>query len=176
MTSLRQEKPSIETLLKESGAVVDQLRKPRFVRQPKAVESTRYQRKLYNILNEVESLILDTHIYNSAKKQLVEDFELTKSHIAMAVRISLVHLHKLCEFDVNHKRSETLKEIRETFENQMKIRNQKEPKSNETTDEEDIFSDNFSPADFFNNQSDEGNNKEVDLFDLLTQYGLVFPI
>ena len=57
----------------------------------------------------------------------------------------------------------------------MVIRSQKEPKSNETN-EEDIFSDNFSPADFFNNQSDESNNKEVDLFDLLTQYGLVFPI
>ena len=70
MTSLRQEKPSIETLLTESGAVVDQLRKPRFVRQPKAVESTRYRRKLYNILNEVESLTLDTHIYNSAKKTI----------------------------------------------------------------------------------------------------------
>ena len=175
MTSLRQEKPSIETLLKESGVVVDQLRKPRFVRQLKAVESTRYRRKLYNILNEVESLILETPIYNSAKKQLVDDFELTKSHIAMAVRISLVHLHKLCEFDVNYKRNEALKEIHETFHNQMVIRSQKEPKPNETN-EEDIFSDNFSPADFFNNQSDESNNKEVDLFDLLTQYGLVFPI
>ena len=175
MTSIRQEKPSVETLLTESGSVVDQLRKSRYVRQPKAVESIRYRRKLYNILNEVESLMLDTHIYNSTKKQLVEDFELTKSHIAMAIRISLVHLHKICEMDVNYKRSEALKNICETFENQMEIRSRKDPEINKTN-EEDIFSENFSPADLFNNQSDESNNKEVDLFDLLTQYGLVFPI
>jgi hypothetical protein len=169
MTSIRQEKPSIETLLTESGTVVDQLRKLRYVRQLKALESVRYRRKLFNILNEVESLMLDTHIYNPTKRQLVEDFDLTKGHIAMALRVSIVHLHKICEFDVNHKRNKALKD-------QMEIRNQKDPKLNETTNEEDIFSENFSPADLFNNQSDESNNKEVDLFDLLTQYGLNFPI
>jgi hypothetical protein len=57
----------------------------------------------------------------------------------------------------------------------MEIRSRKDPKINETN-EEDIFSENFSPADLFNNQSDESNNKEVDLFDLITQYGLVFHI
>ena len=169
MTSIRQEKPSVETLLTESGTVVDQLRKPRYVRQLKALESVRYRRKLYNILNEVESLMLDTHIYNPTKRQLVENFDLTKDHIAMALRISIVHLHKICEFDVNYKRNKALKD-------QMEIRNQKGPKLNKTTNEEDIFSENFSPADLFNDQSDESNNKEVDLFDLLTQYGLNFPI
>ena len=176
MTSLQQEKPTVEALLKESGRVVKRLRNLRHVRQVKAVESVGYRRKLFNILNVVESLTLKTNVQDSTKQQLVDEFERTKCHIEMAVRISLVHLHKLCEFDTSFRRKEALEKICKSFDKQMETRNQKEPEIHDKVSEENIFSDNFSPTDFFNNQSNESDSNDIDLFDLLTQYGVDFPI
>ena len=172
MTTLHLKKPTIRAPLSESKVIIGTFKSKRSPKEILIVEPIKYRRKIFNILREVESLVLNTPIYSPTKNQLVEDFQLIKCQADQALKEVIAHLTKICELDVKKRRSDMIKLVR-LHKSQNQTRIQWNPRVKIKLEEIASLDNSNDPLTETINFS--GQNDDIDLLNLLEQYGVSFP-
>jgi hypothetical protein len=141
-------------------------------RRANVIDSYGYRRKIFNLIRELQSMILHTHVQNSTKQGLVDQLELSKSQAICAMTDIIPLLTKICEFDVNYKRSERLTLIR-LYEQTCNTQNTSVTLKTKNVGEIDLSPSNSvtnSSLGMMSSQPEKITNVEDSLFDILMQH------
>ena len=102
-------------------ARVGEIKVSRAPKKAVVLDSYGYRRKMFNIMRDLESMVLHTNIQNSTKQELVDQVETAKTQVTSYLKNVISLLTKLCEFDVDYARHERLTLIK-IYENAREAR------------------------------------------------------
>ena len=133
------------------------------------LDSYGYRRKMFNLMRDLESMVLHTNIQNLTKQELVDQVETAKTQVTSYLKSVISLLTKLCEFDVDYARNERLTLIK-IYENAREARVESlvlENRQDGEIDPSPSTSNNISLFDTMRFQHERLSNVENNLLDIM---------